>query len=202
MRRANSAREDIDLALTSARQLGFAVERMQAEHTERHRRRIARAQRKARSRSRTAHARARPHLECLRGSARRVEFRRLLPQHEPGLEQAPRLDRGRAQDHACRPVAPSRRCREIRGWPRAARRRRSHRAHGKSLPPQGRHVALAAMDHDRERRAHLRRRPPRHRREGAGRGAGARRTAGRASAEDGGDRPTDRRRRPRLQQSC
>ena len=115
----------------------------------------AQAQRAARSRGPQAHARARPHLERLGRPARGVEFRRLLSQHQSGLDAAPRLERGRDQVDECQRAAASRRCGAFDRRPRAAGAGRADRAHGKSLPPQGRLVPLAAMGHDREQRPDL-----------------------------------------------
>ena len=97
----------------------------------------------------TADAGARPHLERVRGSARRCEFRRLFSEHESGLEPAPRLERGRDQGDACQRIAPSRRHRPFRGGAQATGARRADRADGEPVPPQGRLLALAAVDHDR-----------------------------------------------------
>ena len=85
--------------------------------------------------------------------------------------------------------------------PAAAGARRADRAHGKSLPPQGRLVALAAMDHDREQRPDLCRRPSCYRGKRSRCRARTRAKPDRAFAEDGRHRAADRRHRARLQQS-
>ena len=87
----------------------------------------ARSHRTARERNRAAHARTRPDLEGVRGSARRRQFRWLLPQRQPGLDQSARLERGRAQVAACERTAPSRR--------RARRRTPSARGSHKACRP-------------------------------------------------------------------
>ena len=77
-----------------------------------------------------------------------VELRRLFPFHESGLEPAARLERGRDQGDACQRIAPPRRHRPFRGRPPATCARRADGADGEPAPPQGRVMALAAMDHD------------------------------------------------------
>ena len=57
-----------------------------------------------------AHARTRPHLERLRGSARRFDLRRLLRQHQSGVDENARVERGGDQEPARERAAPSGRC--------------------------------------------------------------------------------------------
>ena len=196
-------REDIELTLTLARQLGFGIERMRADH--------ARTRIEAELRKLSERLEAEVHKRTLeRDRIWNVSedllavsnFEGYLPQHQSGLDAASRLERRRDQVDECQRAAASRRRGAFHRRPRAIGAGRADRAHGKSLPPQGRLVALAAMDHDRERRPDLCRRPACHRGEGSCRGARTRAAADRAFAEDGRHRAAHRRHRARLQQSA
>ena len=57
----------------------------------------ARSHGKAGKRSGATHTRARSNLDCVRRSARRCQFRRLLSQRQSSLDQFARLERGRDQ---------------------------------------------------------------------------------------------------------
>ena len=132
----------------------------------------------------------------------RRRVRRLLQTRQSGVASRPRIHRGRAAVAAVSGFRPPRRSRRPL-W-RRRQRRRPGRTHllRESIPPQGRHAALAAVDRRPVPGAagHLRRRSRHHRAQGRRARRCASRPRGSPARQGAGDREAARgggRRKPR-----
>ncbi len=190
------AREDVDLAVTLARQLGFGIERMRAEQArgaietelrELSEKLEAEVERRTLERDRIWNVSedllAVSNFEGYFVSMNPA-WSRLLGWSEDEIKSM-HVNELRHPDDAAYAIAG--RAQLAQGVPTVRMENRFRHKDGSWRWLQWTMTGAPWSD--------LCRRPPRHRGEGGGRGARARATAGRASAEDGRDRPADRRHR-------